>query len=175
MTPWISTERPGVPLAWLLHTPLEIQLGDDRAFAGAEGGAGMLIVPDSSTVANGTFGLGEGYGTVPVSYPEDYKPADAWRADVPYLRINSKTDGDLGGQTYGVLLVPFNEKPPEVEVSVRQNANTTRLQMHEVSIQWPDQTDVLSVDYRSPEPTCELVRKGEGARALWSETARDRP
>jgi len=165
----LTGEKDKVPLAWLLHSPLVLRQEEGRVVGGGNDGPGLLIVPDSVTRANSEVVLGKGYAAVPVTYHANHKPLDAWRDDVPYLRINSQTDATRGGQTYGVLLAPFEKAPPKVEVTTQDALDTTRLQVHSVAIQWPDRTDTLTVDYRNGKTTFHIVRKDENGKTLWSE------
>jgi len=165
----LTREEDKVPLAWLLHSPLAISKREDGAIAGKAGRPGMLIIPDSATLKHGDILFGKGHAAVPVSYQKGYKPLDAWRDDVPYIRIDSKTDAKIGGQTYGVLLAPFEKTPPRVEVLTQDVPDATHLQVHSVSIKWPDHTDLITVDSRKDKPVFSMVRKSKNGDILWSE------
>lgn len=158
-----------VPLAWLLHSPLDIAARNDGAITSANGKPGLLIMADTSTREESEVVFGKGYAAVPVSYHKNYQPLDAWRSDVPYVRINSKTDTKLGGQTYGVLLAPFKSEPPSVELTTQPVPGATRLQVHAVSIRWPDHSDLLTVDYRKEKPAFSIVRKDLQGQTLWAQ------
>ena len=165
----LAGEKGKVPLAWLLHSPLALRQEEGSIIGGGNGKPGLLITPDTATREASKTVFGKGYAAVPVSYHENYKPLDAWRDDVPYLRINSETDATLGGQTYGVLLAPFRKTPPKVAVLTQNVPDTTRLDIHAVAIQWPDRTDILTVDYRNGKTTCRIERKDGNGTTLWSE------
>jgi hypothetical protein len=165
----LAGEKDQVPLAWLLHSPLNLDGGPAGTIVTPGAKPGLLIAPDSATREAGAVLFGKGYAAVPVSYRPGYQPLDAWRSDVPYLRINARTDAKLGGQTYGVLLAPYRTEPPTVEVFTHTAAETTRLQVHTVSIRWPDHADLLSVDYRKGKPVFKIERRDAQDRVLWTE------
>jgi hypothetical protein len=165
----LTGKEGGVPLAWLLHSPLALSEQEGSIVGGGNGKPGLLIAPDSATRRTSEAVLGQGYAAVPVSYHKNHKPLDAWRDDVPYLRLNSETDATLGGQTYGVLLVPFRKTLPKVAVLTQDVPDATRLQVHSVTIQWPDRTDILTVDYRQGKTACRIERTDKKGKTLWSE------
>jgi len=165
----LTTGTDGVPLAWLLHSPLDIAKREGGAIAGKSGEPGMLIAPEPATLKSSEIVLGKGHAAVPVSHHENYKPLDGWRDDVPYVRMNSESDAQLGGQTYGVLLAPFEQTPPKVDVLTHDAPDATRLQVHSVTLKWPDYSDLLTVDYRKEKPAFSIVRKDKNGTTLWSQ------
>ena len=159
----------GVPLAWLLHSPLKLTSTSDGAIVTPAGAPGLQIVPDSATLNDSKTSFGTGYAAVPVNHDEGYKPEDAWQEDVPYLRLDRSIDGKMGGQTYGVLLEPFAHAPAEVRVVTLPFESFSRLAVHQVRIDRPDHSDVLTMDYRGRKPLFRVVRRRADGSEVWSE------
>jgi len=133
------------------------------------GRPGLLVVPDSETLEGCVVGFHKGFAAVPVNYHENYKPTDAWRDDVPYVRLDRTSDGQLGGQTYGVLLAPFAKEPARVTVATEAASGASRLEVHRVRVAWPDRVDVLTADSHGAEPVFHMLRKDADGEELWSE------
>ncbi|MBT3381120.1 MAG: alginate lyase family protein [Lentisphaerae bacterium] len=165
----LSTSQDDIPLAWLLHTPLAISQRPDGALCSAPGQAGLLVMPDSRTLTESEIVLAKGFSAVPVSYHDGYQPEEGWRDDVPYLRINSTTSADDGGRTYGVLLAPFADTPPDVGVLTQEREGVRRHEMHSVLVRRASITDQITIDYRPGEPFFRIVRRDADGRVLWDE------
>lgn len=160
---------PDTQLEWLLHSPQPMEAGNRGVTAAEIGQPGLLIRPDSLTLTSSATTLDKGYGAVPVSYREGYRPLDAWREDIPYLRLESAIDPGLGGQTYAVVLAPFPEAPPDVQVLHRPVPGTSRLDVYKLDILSPDHTDTLRVDSRGVEVAVEVSRTDREGRLVWRE------
>jgi len=158
--------KPGTPLAWLLHSPQPLAQRPDGAVCSPAGQPGLLVVPDSDTAAGAEAVLDKSYSAVPVTWRENYKPLDAWRDDVAFLRLNRVVDPALGGQTYGVLLVPFAEAPPAVEVAREASASPD---LCRIRVKWADREDRLTIDCRGDAPVLEVTRHDADGRPLWRE------
>ena len=159
----------GTPLAWLLHCPLKLMKMENGSITTPSGRQGLLVVPDSETLEDCVVGFHKGFAAVPVNYHENYKPTDAWRDDVPYVRLDRTSDGQLGGQTYGALLAPFAEEPARVTVATEAASGASRLEVHTVRITWPDRVDVLTADSHGAEPVFHMLRRDADGEDLWSE------
>lgn len=154
---------------WLLHSPHKLYQRKNGSISTPEGKAGFLIVPDAETVKSSAIKFGKGYGAVPANYHANYKPLEAWREDIPYMYLEKNNDQDSGGQTFGVLLVPFTTKAPEVNVSIMPVKGANPLEVHSVNIAWPKHTDLLSIDYRKRKPSMHIIRLDQSGTELWSE------
>ena len=144
----------GMPVSWRLHSPLALSLWPDGAIATPAGQPGLLILPDSDTLAS-EAALETGYSAVPQQYHGDYQSGDAWRDDVPFVRLDRAIDAVLGGQRFGVLLAPFPCHPPDVSALC---LSADCLDTHSVRIEWSDHVDCLTVDWRGPSPKFALTR-----------------
>jgi len=159
----------GMPVSWLLHSPLPLRLRGDGAIATPDGRPGLLVVPDTETARTGRISLGTGYAAVPVEYRPGYRPLDAWREDVPYVRLDSAIDGCLGGRTFAVVLVPFKERAPWVRLHVESSAEGDRLPVYEVRIVGEEHSDLLTLDFRGEQPGFAVERLDDAGLVVWSE------
>lgn len=165
----LSGGKDKTPLAWLLHSPQDISKRTDGSVASSDGKPGLLVVPDSLTRANSKLEMGIGYAAVPVNYTKGYKPLDAWRDDIPYMRLNSIIDTGIGGQTYGVLLKPFAVEAPEVKVVTETEKSPGRLPDYTVRIDWGDHSDLISIQGIETETVCTVTRTDKKNNVIWRE------
>jgi len=162
--------KPGVPLAWLLHSPKPLEERDDGTISTPVGQPGLLIVPDSATRAAAKIVFGAGYSAIPVSYHEDYKPLDAWQDGAPMLRLESAFDGTGAGHTYGVLLAPFATSPPQVTAT---RGESTSPEAYAIELDWGTHKDNMLFDFREATPSFSLTRRDRDGKALWEQGSVD--
>ena len=165
---WLRGGADGTPLAWLLHSPQDLAPRPDGTVASSPGKPGLIVVPDSLTSSHSELQMDTGYGAVPVDYYPGYQPLDAWRDDIPYLRLNSQIDGGVGGQTYGVVIAPFACELPDVSVTTVGSESGDLLREYRVRIRLGESADSLLFTASDGKTVCRIERTNAIGRVLWS-------
>jgi hypothetical protein len=168
---WLRGGTPGTPLTWLLHTPLDIALRPDSTVASPDGAPGMVVVAAPLTRAHAQLSIDRNFGSVPVSHHSGYSASQAWRDDVPYIRLDSCVDGSLGGQTFGVVITPFTRERPDVrlleDAEAAEGTNTCSL-----TVDRDGKTDAIRLTRAEGRTDCTLRRSLPDGETVWAEGTR---
>ena len=168
---WLRGGVPGTPLAWLLHTPLDIAPLPDGTVASPDGAPGMVVVAAPSTRVHAKLGMDRGFGSVPVSYHDGYDPSQAWRDDVPFIRLDSCIDENLGGQTFGVVIAPFAQDRPNVYIHEEAGA-AVGMDTYTLSVETNGHTDTIHLTTSDGRTDCTVRRGLPNGDIVWAEGTR---
>jgi hypothetical protein len=105
----------GTRLSWMFHSPQPLAVDAQKRVHTPLGQRGVLLVPARpDEVLEVT--QGKGHSAVPVHWTPQYRPADSYRDDVPFVGFRKQITAEAGGATYETLIAPVDKVLPPVTV-----------------------------------------------------------